>query len=453
MNDCKHSLLLTDLYELTMSAAFFEQDFNPTASFELFVRRMPKDRGYLVTAGLEQALEWLARARFSSAEIEFLRAHPVFANVSDRFFERLRGLRFTGDVWAMPEGMLAFPEEPILRVTAPLIEAQIAETFLLAAITFQTTIATKAARVVQAAEARDVIEMGTRRAHGADAGTLAARAAYIGGCVGTSNMEAGFRFGIPTFGTIAHSYVMALEDELTAFESYAKLFPQNSTLLIDTYDTLAAVDKIIAAGLRPTGVRIDSGDLAQLSKQVREKLDSAGLCQTRIVLSADLDEYRIEQLKAEGACADAYGVGTALAVSNDAPALGGVYKLVEIQDGWEKSYHAKLSAQKMSYPGTKQVYRFRGADGQFTNDEVACSGERVDQGDPLLKQVMKDGRRSEGEESMGEIRDRVRQQIDRLPRQHRELESPGVYPVRFTAELERLLALVKRQHESDQRAG
>src|SRR6185369_9835058 len=229
MNVRKPSLMLTDLYELTMSAAFLEEDFNPLASFELFVRRLPKDRGYLVTAGLQQAQEWLQEARFSKHDVDFLRAHPVFKEISPNFFDYLSDLRFTGEVWAVPEGTIVFAEEPILRVSAPLIEAQIVETYLLAVITFQTMIATKAVRVVQAAEGKNVIEMGSRRAHGPEAGILAARAAYIGGCAGTSNVEAGLRFGLPTFGTIAHSYVMALDDETEAFESYTKLFPRNST--------------------------------------------------------------------------------------------------------------------------------------------------------------------------------------------------------------------------------
>jgi nicotinate phosphoribosyltransferase len=404
MNERKHSLLLTDLYELTMSAAFFENDFNPTASFELFVRRLPKDRGYLIAAGLEQALEWLHSARFHEEDIAFLRAQPFFRNIPAKLFDYLSELRFTGEVWAAPEGTVMFADEPLLRITAPLIEAQIVETFLLSEITFQTMITTKASRVVQAAKEREVIEMGSRRAHGPDAGTLAARAAYIGGCAGTSNVEAGKRFGIPIFGTIAHSYIMALGDELTAFEAYAKLFPENSTLLVDTYNTLAAVDKIITAGLKPTGIRIDSGDMAALSKQAREKLDRAGLASTKIVLSGDLDEYRIGELDSQGARADGYGVGTALAVSNDAPALGGVYKLVEMQNHTQKSYHAKFSREKMTHPGTKQVYRFSDGKGKFVRDVIACSGERIDGAVPLLKRMMKDGVPAGEPESLAIVR-------------------------------------------------
>jgi nicotinate phosphoribosyltransferase len=308
-------------------------------------------------------------------------------------------------------------------------------------------IATKAVRVVQAAEDKTVIEMGSRRAHGPEAGILAARAAYIGGCAGTSNVEAGLRFGVPTFGTIAHSFVMALEEEAAAFESYTKLFPHNSTLLIDTYDTLAAVDKIIARRLRPTGVRIDSGDLASLSQQVRSKLDSAGLHDTKILLSGDLDEFKIEELKSQDARVDGYGVGTALAVSNDAPALGGIYKLVEIQQGTRKSYHSKFSQSKMTYPGTKQLYRFSDMNGKFNHDLIACSGENVKDGEPQLRQVMKYGVALGQPESLEEIRARVKKQSDRLPEPIRKLDKPEAFPVEFSAELKRLLNHVKRKHE------
>jgi nicotinate phosphoribosyltransferase len=446
MSDRKTSLLATDLYEITMAAAFFENNFNPTASFELFVRRLPKERGYLVAAGLEQALSWLERARFSEEDVAFLRKHPAFTHVKNEFFETLLEVRFSGDVWALPEGTLVFAEEPILRITAPLIEAQIVETNLLAIITFQTMIATKASRVVAAAQGKEVIEFGARRAHGPEAGLFAARAAYLGGCIGTSNVAAGRDFGIPTFGTMAHSFVMAIRDEELAFQQYATLFPETSVLLIDTYDTLAAVDNIIAAGMKPTGVRLDSGDLAELSREVRRRLDAAGLCGTKILLSGDLDEHKVEKLLEQGTPADGFGVGTSLVVSNDAPALGGIYKLVEIQNGTEKSYHAKFSADKATYPGTKQVYRFRDGEGMFARDLIACSGERVQGGEPLLQPMMRNGQRLiQPAESLQKIRDRVHSQLKLLPEAARRSISPVRYEVKFSAELERLLQQVKRE--------
>src|SRR5437868_1366953 len=253
--------LLTDLYELTMAAAYFETGIDGAATFEIFIRNLPPNRGYLLAAGLEQALDYLEELSFSGEQVQFLRRHPAFAKVSDGFFELLREARFGGEIWAVAEGTPVFHEEPLLRVTAPIIEAQIVETFLLSTITFQTMIASKAARMVDAAQGRDVIEFGTRRAHGPEAGTLAARAAYIGGCVGTSNVEAGQQFGIPVFGTLAHSFVMAYHDEEEAFRRFQQLFREHSVLLVDTYDTLGAIDKLINAGLRPAAVRLDSGDL------------------------------------------------------------------------------------------------------------------------------------------------------------------------------------------------
>lgn len=447
INEETPSLLLTDLYELTMAAAFFENGFNPVASFELFVRRLPKNRSYLIAAGLEQCLEFIENARFHPRDIEYLRDQPIFQHVSDSFFSHLADLRFTGDISAMPEGTLAFPEEPILRVTAPLIEAQILETFLLTSITYQTLVASKASRIVQAAGKKDVIEFGSRRAHGPLAGELAARAAYIGGCVGTSNVQAGRRFGIPIFGTIAHSFIMAQSDETEAFKQYVNLFPESSTLLIDTYDTLSAVDNIIAAGLKPTGVRIDSGDLAKLAIEVRSKLDAAGLNSTKILLSGDLDEFKISDLVARGVQADAYGVGTALVVSDDAPALGGVYKLVELEHQRGKTYHAKFSDDKSTYPGSKQVYRFLDQDGNFAYDKIACAQEQVSGGEPLLVQVMHEGKWLEhAPESLSPIRNRAAVQASRLPAEFRQLSKSATYPVSFTEELLRLRVAVQLQH-------
>jgi nicotinate phosphoribosyltransferase len=446
--DRSHSLLLTDLYELTMAAAFFENGFNPTASFELFVRQLPKDRGYLIAAGLEQALEWIQSIRCELEDISLLRRHHAFTHVSDRFFDFLAHYRFTGDVWAVPEGTAVFGEEPLLRITAPLIEAQLLETYLLASITYPTMVAAKSARIVQAAEGREVMEFGSRRAHGPEAGVLAARAAYIAGCAGTSNVEAGARFGIPTFGTIAHSFVMAMPDEMEAFRQYLKVFPENSVLLIDTYDTLAAVDNLIAAGLRPSGVRIDSGDLTKLSKEVRQKLDAADLPTTRILVSGDLDEFKINELLAGGAEIDGFGVGTSLVTSQDAPSLSGVYKLVEVSDKGQHAYSAKFSPEKMTHPGTKQICRFMDDQGNFTHDLIACAGETVTDGTPLLRQVLRNGETVERSPSLEAIRIHASDQIRRLPQGARKLRAPEKYPVSFSSELNRLLENARRAHQS-----
>jgi len=323
--------LLTDLYELTMAAGYRKAGFDARATFELFVRGLPPRRNYLVAAGLAQAIEYLERVHFSADEIEYLRRHPVFAGIGEDFFDFLAHFKFTGDIWAVPEGTVTFPDEPIVRVTGPIAEAQIVETYLLSAIHFQTLIASKAARVVTAARGRRVVEFGTRRAHGPEAGVLAARAAFIGGCSGTSNVAAGHRFGIPVFGTQAHSWIMAFEDEKEAFRRFLDIFPKNAVLLLDTYDVRAAVETILAMGRKPRGVRLDSGDVAEASVWIRRRLDEAGWNDVEIFASGDLDEDRIEAMLAAGARIDSFGVGTALTTSSDAPSLSVIYKLV----GWK----------------------------------------------------------------------------------------------------------------------
>jgi len=442
----RSSALLTDLYELTMAAAYFQNNLHSAvASFELFVRDLPPQRSYLLAAGLEQALDFLENLSFSAAELDFLRSNAVFGRVTPAFFDYLKGFRFTGEVWAVPEGTAVFSEEPLLRVTAPIIEAQVVETYLLTAITFQTLIATKAARVVQAAGGRGVVEFGTRRAHGPEAGTLAARATYIGGCLGTSNVMAGYRFGIPTYGTLAHSFVMAYEDEAESFRQFEQVFPDHAILLVDTYDTLAAIDKIVASGMRPQGVRLDSGNLVELSRQVRSRLDAAGLGDTKIFASGDLNEYAIAEMLSQGAPIDFFGVGTELATSRDAPALGGVYKLVELLKDGRQHYRAKFSEDKVTYPGRKQVFRFRGPGGAFDHDVLARAGENLDGGDPLLECVMREGRRTAPTAPLLQARERARGSLARLPEACRRLQDPAVYPVQVSPALERLLEEVRQR--------
>jgi nicotinate phosphoribosyltransferase len=437
--------LLTDLYELTMAAAYFENNIRVTASFELFVRQLPPERGYLLAAGLEQALEFLEEVRFSAEEIDYLRRQAVFAGVSDAFFNYLREFRFTGEVWAIPEGTPVFAEEPLLRVTAPIIEAQVVETYLLSTLTFQTLIATKAARVAEAAGGRGVVEFGTRRAHSPQAGTLAARAAYIGGCIGTSNVEAGFRFGIPTYGTLAHSFVMAYDDEGESFRQFSKVFPEHAVLLIDTYDTLSAIDKIVRLGLRPRGVRLDSGDIVALSKVVRRKLNQAGLTDTRIFASGDLNEYAIAEALAQGAPVDFFGVGTELATSKDVPALGTVYKLVQLNDGGALRSRAKFSEDKRTYPGCKQVFRFRGDDGLYSHDVVGLAEESYADGEPLLSSVLREGRRVEPAPALAQIRGQAKERLALLPASYRRLRGAEAYRVRRSPALEALLEEVRHR--------
>ena len=440
MPERRHSALLTDLYELTMAAAYFENNFRAKASFELFIRSLPPERNYLLAAGLEQVLDYLESLRFEAEDIEFLRKQPVFQCVSDKFFEYLRTFRFTGEVWAIPEGTPVFQEEPLLRVTAPIIEGQIVETYLLSMMTFQTMIASKAARVVRAAQGRSVVEFGTRRAHGPEAGTLGARAAYIGGCIGTSNVETGRRFGIPTFGTLAHSFVMAYADEEEAFRRFQEIFPDHTTLLVDTYDTLAAIGKIIQAGLRPKAVRLDSGDVVELSRAVRRRLDEAGLTNTQIFATSDLDEFVISDILARGAAVDAFGVGTSLATSKDAPTLGGVYKLVDVYVGERPSYRAKLSpGGKATYPGCKQIYRLTGVDHKYAEDVVAHCSENYEEAEALLACVMRDGQRLASSPKVEKVRERAQAELAKLPEECHRLDRVRPYRVRFSRELQRLL--------------
>jgi nicotinate phosphoribosyltransferase len=431
--------LLADLYELTMAAAYHRQGMLGPASFELFVRRLPEPRNFLVACGLEQALDHLEGWRFDASDIDYLRTLDLF---DDGFLACLAELRFTGDVWAVPEGEVVFAEEPIVRVTAPMVEAQLVETFLLTTLTFQTMVASKAARVALACgNGRTFVDFSGRRDHGPLAAVLAARAAYVGGAAATSNVLAGRRFGLPLSGTMAHSYVMAFADELEAFRCYARQFPGQAVLLIDTYDTVRGAQRAaqVARELAPDGirlraVRLDSGDLADLAPRVRAVLDEAGLGDVRIIASGDLDEHRIAALVGAGVPIDAFGVGTMLGTSADAPYLGGVYKLVEDEHGPK----VKLSAGKRSWPGRKQV--FRGPDG----DVVGLADEDGSAlGRPLLQHVMGEGRRTDAPPSLAEIRDRRAAAVAALPADLHRLDGRAEYPVRRSDALEVLAAGMK----------
>jgi nicotinate phosphoribosyltransferase len=429
----------TDLYQLTMMAGYDTAGLKAHATFELYVRAFPRDRYYLVTAGLDQALEYLEGLRFSDEQIAYLRQLPIFARAPARFFEVvLRQLRFTGDVWAMQEGTPFFEYEPVLRVTAPLVEAQLVETALLATLNFQTLIASKAARIVASADGRRVLEFGSRRAHGTEAAVLAARAAHLAGCASTSNVEAGRRFGIPLSGTMAHSWVTAFVDEVEAFRAFVEVYGDRAAFLIDTYDTVEAARKIVTAGLAPFAVRIDSGDLISLSQTVRRILDEGGLARTQIVASGDLDEWSIAEALAKHAPIDAFGVGTALCTSRDAPALGGIYKLVEIERDDVPVPVMKLSGGKASYPGRKQVWR-RMRGGLAYGDVIGLEDEPgpVD-GVPLLTPVMKRGARVFPREAMEAMRSRHREMMDQLPTGIRMLHVLEPYPVARSYKLEAL---------------
>jgi nicotinate phosphoribosyltransferase len=434
--DDRYLGLVTDLYELTMAAGYHVYGMaDERATFELWVRRLPSCRNYLVAAGLEQAIHYLQHLSFAPEQIAYLREHPTFQHVPNDWFVRLAHFRFECDVWAIPEGTVVFAEEPLLRVSGPLMQAQIVETYLITTLTIQTLIASKAARAVTAAQGRPVFDFGSRRAHGPQAGLLAARAAYIAGCAGTSNTEAGRLLSIPTLGTQAHSWIMAFSDEQEAFRKFGQVFPDHSTLLIDTYDTIQGVRHAVASEAAMQAVRLDSGDLEQLSKEVRAFLDSAGRQDVKIVASGDLNEYKIRDLLARGAPIDLFGVGTELVTSRDEPSLNVVYKLVEQETPQGTFGRFKLSSGKKTYPYPKQVYRRQDASGTFCGDRIV-KATSPEQGEPLLAPVLRQGTLVAALPSLEESRHRCTEQLSRLPKELLDLEPCPPYPVQVSEELE-----------------
>ncbi len=441
------SPLLTDLYQLTMLQGYFEAGMGETAVFELFVRKLPPGRNFLVAAGLEQALEFIENLRFGAAELEWVERSGLFRS---GFTERLAGLRFTGDIHAMAEGTVFFPNEPLLRVTAPIAEAQLLETRVLNLLHYETLVASKAARTVIAAAGKRLVDFGLRRAHGAEAGLLAARACYLAGFDGTATTLAGPAFGIPVFGTMAHSFVQSHDDEAEAFADFARAFPENAVLLIDTYDTLAGARKAIAVaqrlaseGIKIRGVRLDSGDLAALAREVRAELDAAGLADVTIFASGNLDEYRVHDLLAAGAPIDGFGVGTSLVTSSDAPYLDAVYKLQE----YAGQPRRKRSTGKATWPGRKQVYRSCDDGGTLAGDVVTLEDDARD-AEPLLAPVMTSGRRTGRSPDLAAIRTRAARELARLPAALRDLEAAETpYPVEIAPRLAALAEAVDRATE------
>lgn len=424
--------LFTDLYELTMGQAYAAEGMDQPAVFELFFRTMPPRRNFLVAAGIEDVLDYLEQLHFTHDDLAYLRSLGRF---SESFFDRLKGLRFTGEVWAVPEGTLVFPHQPLVQVRAPLIEAQLVETYVLNQVHFQTVLASKAARVVLAAQGRSVVDFGSRRAHGVDAALKMARACYLAGAIGTSNLLAGQRYGIPVFGTMAHSYIQAHASELDAFEAFVREFPE-TTLLVDTYETLDGVRHVIELAqklqerFRVRAVRLDSGNLGELARAARRMLDEAGLSQVGIFASSGLDEYEIQRLVGQGAPIDAFGVGTKLAVSEDAPALDMAYKLVE----YAGIARTKRSTGKVLLPGRKQIYR-QWAQDRMVEDVLAAWDEDVP-GQPLLVPRMQDGHRTVAPPPISDVRQYVQQQLAALPDALRQLDTADPpYPVQLSPRL------------------
>lgn len=430
--------LVIDLYELTMAESYLREGMSGEATFSVFIRGYPAERAYFVSAGLEHLLEILPDFRFSSESLRYIKSLGKF---SSGFVDYLRDFRFSGCIRAIPEGRIFFSQEPVIEVTAPIVEAQIVETLVLNVIHLETMLASKAARMMQAAGGRGVIDFGMRRTHGIDASVKAARTSYLTGSLGTSNLLAGKIYGIPVFGTMAHSYVTSFQREIDAFCAFARAFPDNSVFLIDTYDTLAGARKaaevaelISGEGKKLLGVRLDSGDLLELSRQVRLILDESGFPDVKIMVSGNLDEYKVEALVNAGAPIDVFAVGTRLGVSADAPYLDIAYKLVE----YERRPVLKLSSGKKTLIGKKQVYRRYDPEGKMDHDRICLLDSADSDGEPLLDLVMKDGIAIRATESLASIRARFREEWEKLPLKYRAIQPKGYYPVQVSEVLRRL---------------
>jgi nicotinate phosphoribosyltransferase len=430
--DDQNAALLTDLYELTMLESYFQEGMNDTAVFDLFMRRLPPTRNYLIACGLEHVLHYLETFSFSAEALDYLRSLDKF---SEPFLGSLKDFRFTGDVYAVAEGTAVFPNEPLLEIRAPLPEAQLVETFVINQIHLATMAASKAARVVSAAGGRSIVDFGLRRMHGTDAGMKQARAFYIAGVNSTSNVLAGQVYGIPVAGTMAHSYIQSFDDERAAFRSFVRSYP-DAVLLVDTYDTLNGIRLVIQLAqeletdFRVSGVRLDSGDPLSLSRQARTLLDNAKLREVKIFVSSELDEFEIDRLLNAGAPIDGFGVGTRMGTSSDRPYLDAAYKLVE----YAGRPRMKSSEHKVSLPGSKQVFRVT-RDGKAAGDVIGLARENLE-GIRLLAKVMENGRRLQPVESPEVCRERCRKQIESLPPSLMSLApaTPG-YPVEISEEL------------------
>jgi len=445
--------LRTDLYQLTMMQAYWKSCHNPEATFDYFVRKIPSG-SYLVTAGLNSLLDYIENLRFEDDDIKYLETQGF----DNEFLIYLRDFKFTGDIFAMPEGSIAFPIEPMIRVTAPIIEAQLVETFLLNKMNFSTLIATKASRVVHAAKGRSIAEFGLRRAQG-DGHLEATRATYIGGCSSTSNVMAGKILGIPISGTMAHSFVTSFDHEINSYRAYADAFPKRCFLLIDTYDSIEGAKKAVIVGKeleergeKLLGVRLDSGDLGELSKQVRKILDDAGLSYVKIVASGDLNEWKIEEHVKKGARIDMFGVGTVLITGRPNPALDGIYKLSDVVEQGKHIPKMKFSEEtvKSTLPGKKRVWRII-ENGFFVKDIISLDDEIVDYATPLLEHVVKNGRIICNRPSLDMIRQRAALNFTHLPDKYKKLDQAPVYPVEFSRKLvalrEKVVERIKREED------
>ena len=449
-----NTALLLDLYELTMAQSYLSYKRNAFATFDLFVRELPRNRAYLVACGLEDVLNYIRDLRFGREDLEYLKRQKIF---SADFLNYLMRFRFRGDIWAMPEGTVFFANEPIMRVTASIIEAQLIESFLLNTINLQTMIASKASRVVLSANGRGVYDFSLRRTHGVSAGIKAARASFLSGCSGTSCVLAGKLYKIPITGTMAHSYVMSFKHELDSFLAYSNTFPERTTLLVDTYDTKKGIENAIRIGLyleaakhRLQGIRLDSGDIVALSKLARKMLDKAGLDYVKIFASGNLDEFRIKELLAKGAQVDNFGVGTNMGTSVDAPSLDVIYKISEVTDeNGDFLPTMKLSKGKVTYPGRKQVFRIKDKRGRFIKDILGLEKEKIKGGHLLIK-VMEKGRIIYRLPPPDKIRTSVKDNLSKFPQAMRNVYSCYEYPVIISTQLKRLRRTLSYQLKNRQ---
>lgn len=437
MPGAENLTLLTDLYQLTMAQAYFREQRTGLATFSLFVRSYPPNRGYFVSAGLEDVLDFLEAFSFESTALDYLAEQKLF---SADFLHYLGDLKFTGAVWAIPEGRIFFTDEPVLEITAPIIEAQILETFVINQIHLQSLIATKAARCVHAAGGRPLVDFALRRTHGTDAGMKVARTSYLAGFAGTSNLLAGSRYQIPVFGTMAHSFVSCFEREIDAFRAYVASFPNHSTLLIDTYDTIEGARNAVevaremaSRGQKLLGVRIDSGDLAAQARAVRKVFDDANLPELKIVGSSGLDEFELAELARSNTPFDSYGIGTKMGMSADAPWADMSYKLVE----YERRPLLKLSPGKTSWPGKKQVFRLRDSEGKYVRDVIGLREENL-AGERLLKEVLRGGKMLHRYPSLMESRNLFAEEFAAIPEEVKRIRDPSPYPVAFSRGVEAL---------------
>ena len=442
------SVLLTDLYQLTMLQGYFDRGMEEEAVFEFYVRKLSPNRGFLVAAGLEQALHFLETLQFNGEELEWLASLGRF---TPAFLNYLANLRFTGDVHAPPEGTVLFPEEPLIRITAPLPQAQLVESRIINLLHFQTMIASKAARVVLASQGKPLIDFGMRRAHGAEAALFAARACYLAGYAGTATVLAGKEFGIPVSGTMAHAFVLSHDSEAEAFDHFARSQPNDVVLLIDTYDTEAAARKLIRLaprlkddGIAIRAVRIDSGDFDAMTRSVRRILDEGGLSDVKILVSGDMDEFSVRDLVSGGAPIDGFGVGTRVDTSVDAPYLNSAYKLQEYAGKGRR----KRSTGKSTWPGRKQAFRTYNADGRMAGDVLTLDGV-PEEGEALIRPVMWGGRRLHDPEPLEASRERTKAELSRLPEPLQRLETEPAYPVTLSPALHRLAQDVDRRMERD----